>query len=98
MKTYSRRFVIDVYDDNLHLSHLLHWDKPVKEFFDSYKAEIRELEEDETVHLSLQGAVSQDQASSRVKSHPGQGVVHQQQSLDTGNQCAHRIKPVDPWN
>ena len=49
MKVYSRRFIIDVYDDNLHLSHLLHWDKPVKEFFDSYEVEIRELEENETV-------------------------------------------------
>jgi hypothetical protein len=49
MKVYSRRFVIDVYDDNLHLNHLLYWDKPVKEFFDSYQVEIRELEENETI-------------------------------------------------
>lgn len=49
MKVYSRRFVIDVYDDNLHLNHLLYWDKPVKEFFESYQVEIRELEEDETI-------------------------------------------------
>jgi len=49
MKVYSRRFIIDVYDDNLHLNHLLYWNKPVKEFFDSYEVEIRELEENETV-------------------------------------------------
>jgi len=49
MKVYSRRFVIDVYDDNLHLNHLLYWDKPVKEFFDSYQVEIRELEENEAI-------------------------------------------------
>ena len=49
MKVYSRRFVIDVYDDNLHLNHLIYWDKPVKEFFESYQAEIRELEENETI-------------------------------------------------
>jgi hypothetical protein len=49
MKVYARRFVIDVYNDKLHLSHLLHWEKPVKEFFDSYEVEIRELEEDETI-------------------------------------------------
>ena len=49
MKVYSRRFVIDVYDDNLHLNHLLYWDKPVKEFFESYQVEIRELEENETI-------------------------------------------------
>ena len=49
MKVYSRRFVIDVYDDNLHLNHLLYWDKPVKEFFESYQVEIRELEENEAI-------------------------------------------------
>ena len=49
MKVYSRRFVIDVYDDNLHLNHLLYWDKPVKEFFDSYQVESRELEENEAI-------------------------------------------------
>ena len=49
IKCFSRRFVIDVYEDNLHLNHLLHWTKPVKEFFDSYEVEIRELEEDEIV-------------------------------------------------
>ena len=49
MKVYARRFVIDVYNDKLHLSHFLHWEKPVKEFFDSYEVEIRELEEDETI-------------------------------------------------
>ena len=50
MKVYSRRFVIDVFDENLHLSHFLHWDKSVKEFFDSYQVKIRELQEDETIH------------------------------------------------
>mgnify|MGYP001297833029 CR=1 FL=1 len=49
MKVYAKRFLIDVYDDRLHLSHLLHWDKPVKEFFDSYDVEIRELNEEEIV-------------------------------------------------
>ena len=49
MKLVSKRFVIDVYQDNLQLNHLLYWTKPVKEFFESYDVEIRELEEDEVV-------------------------------------------------
>jgi len=49
MKLVSKRFVIDVYQDNLQLNHLLYWRKPVWEFFDSYDVEIRELEEDEVV-------------------------------------------------
>lgn len=49
MKVYSKRFIIDVYDDKLDLNHLLYWDKPVKEFFESYQVEIRQLDEDEIV-------------------------------------------------
>jgi hypothetical protein len=49
MKLVSKRFVIDVYQDNLQLNHLLYWRRPVAEFFDSYDVEIRELEEDEVV-------------------------------------------------
>ena len=47
--TFSKRFVIDVFEDNLHLNHLIYWDKPVKEFLKSYDVEIRQLEEDEVV-------------------------------------------------
>lgn len=49
MKVYAKRFIIDVYDDILHLNHLLYWDKPVKEFFSSYDVKIRELDDDEVV-------------------------------------------------
>ena len=49
IKVYSRRFIIDVFEDNLHLNHLIYWDKPVKEFLKSYDVEIRELDEDEIV-------------------------------------------------
>ena len=28
---------------------ICYWDKPVKEFFDSYQVEIRELKENETI-------------------------------------------------
>ncbi len=49
IKVYSRRFIIDVFEDNLHLNHLIYWDKPVKEFLKSYDVKIRELDEDEIV-------------------------------------------------
>ena len=49
IKVYSRRFIIDVFEDNLHLNHLIYWNKPVKEFLNSYDVEIRELDEDEVV-------------------------------------------------
>mgnify|MGYP005995441675 CR=1 FL=1 len=49
IKVYSRRFIIDVCEDNLHLNQLIYWDKPVKEFLNSYDVEIRELDEDEIV-------------------------------------------------
>ena len=49
IKVYSRGFIIDVFEDNLHLNHLIYWNKPVKEFLNSYDVEIRELDEDEVV-------------------------------------------------
>ena len=49
IKVYARRFIIDVFEDNLHLNHLIYWNKPVKEFLNSYDVEIRELDEDEVV-------------------------------------------------
>jgi len=49
IKVYAKRFIIDVFEDNLHLNHLLYWDKPVKEFFSSYDVEIRELDDDEVI-------------------------------------------------
>ena len=49
IKVYSRRFIIDVFEDNLHLNHFIYWNKPVKEFLNSYDVEIRELDEDEVV-------------------------------------------------
>ena len=48
-RAFSKRFVIDVFEDNLHLNHLIYWDKPVKEFLKSYDVEIRQLEDDEVV-------------------------------------------------
>ena len=49
IKVYARRFIIDVFEDSLHLNHLLYWDKPVKDFFSMYDVEIRELDDDEVV-------------------------------------------------
>lgn len=49
VRAFSKRFVIDVFEDNLHLNHLIYWDKPVKEFLKSYDVEIRQLEDDEIV-------------------------------------------------
>ena len=45
----EKRFVIDVFNDKIHLSHLLNSDLSFKEYLDSYDIKIRELDEDETI-------------------------------------------------
>lgn len=45
----EKRFVIDVFNDKIHLSHLLNSDLSFKEYLDSYDVKIRELDEDETI-------------------------------------------------
>jgi len=45
----EKRFVIDVFNDKIHLSHLLNSDLSFKEYLNSYEIKIRELGEDETV-------------------------------------------------